>query len=376
MTTPHDRGVLLNVTTGLAMGGAEVQLVALATRLQARGWRVHVATMLEPTAFLPELEAAGIVVHRLGMRRGVADPRALLRLASVVRQVRPDVVHSHMVHANLLARMTRLFASTPNLVCTAHNVDEGGRAREIAYRATDALATVTTSMCVRGVERYVKVGAVPAHRIRYVPNGVDVHRFSLDPALRQHVRSALGIDDAFVWLCTGRLEPVKQHTLLVDAIAQCAPDRRLVLLHAGQGPLEGEVRARVAALGLEDRIRLLGLRTDIPALLAAADGFVLSSSMEGLPLVLLEAAASHVPCVVPDVGGCAEIVRHGTTGIVVAPNSAPALAQGMTQLMSLSREERMHMGTAARRHVEQGYDIEGVVDRWEQLYADVRRRAA
>ncbi len=376
MTLPEQRGVLLKVTTGLAMGGAETQLVELATRLSQRGWQVHVASMLEPEAFLPQLDAAGIVVHRLHMQRGVADPRALLRLASVIRRVRPDVVHSHMVHANLLARVARLLNRAPALVCTAHSVDEGGRARELAYRLTDRMASVTTSMCELGVARYINVGAAPAGRIRYVPNGVDLCRFSRDAAVRARTRQAHGIDDDFVWLCTGRLDAVKQHTLLVDAAARLPADRRMVVLHAGHGPLESEVRARIAAHGLEDRVRLLGLRSDVPALLAAADGFVLSSRLEGLPLVLLEAAGAHLPCVVPDVGGCPEAVRDGVTGFVVAPNSAESLADGMQQLMCMSGEAREQMGNAARQHVEHAYDIDRVVDTWEQLYAELRRNAA
>lgn len=375
MSAPAPRGVLLKVTTGLAMGGAEMQLVELATRLVQRGWRVHVASMLEPEAFMPQLDAAGITVHRLHMQRGVADPRALLRLASIYRRVRPDIVHSHMVHANLLARAARLLARVPALVCTAHNVDEGGRARELAYRFTDRMASLTTSICERGVARYISVGAAPADRIRYVPNGVDLRRFSRDAAIRAATRHAHGIDDAFVWLCTGRLDAVKQHTLLVDAAARLPPDLPMVILHAGHGPCEAEVRARIAAHGLEHRVRLLGLRSDVPALLAAADGFVLSSRMEGLPLVLLEAAGVYLPCVVPNVGGCAEAVRDGVTGFVVAPNSAESLADGMQRLMSMSSEDRTRMGSAARAHVEQSYNIERVVDTWEQLYGEMRQSA-
>jgi len=118
--------------TGLAYGGAETQLVQLARGIKARGWVVRVVSMLPPRAHVADLEELGIPVETLGMRRGVPDPRALLRLARILRRERPQVLHSHMVHANLLARLVRPLAWVPALVCTAHSIDEGGRHREWA----------------------------------------------------------------------------------------------------------------------------------------------------------------------------------------------------------------------------------------------------
>ena len=96
--------------------------------------------MLPPQAFTEELAAAGIPVVTLNMRRGVPDPRAVFRLVKILRQWRPDIVHSHMVHANLLARIARMFYKVPVVISTAHNINEGGRLREVAYRLTDFLS--------------------------------------------------------------------------------------------------------------------------------------------------------------------------------------------------------------------------------------------
>jgi glycosyltransferase involved in cell wall biosynthesis len=376
MTSTPRSGLLLIVTTGIAFGGAEVQLVELAERLCRRGWRVHIASMLAPTAFLERLAAAGVTVHTLGMRRGIGDPRAVVRLARLVRSLRPDVVHSHMVHANLLARVTRCVAPMSTLICTAHSIDEGGRLREIAYGLTDRLASITTNICAAGVERYIAVGASTTGRIRHVPNGIDFTRFAPDPAARAVTRAALGIDeDTFVWMCTGRMEPVKQHLTLVDAAARLPHASRWQLLHAGSGPLAHEVQARIDSRQLAHRVSLLGLRRDIPALLAAADGFVLSSRVEGLSLALLEAAAVGLPIVTTDVGGCREIVRDGETGWLVHSGDAECTARGlsdaMTHLMTLPATLRHTMGEAARTHALATYDIERVVDQWEALYAEM-----
>lgn len=361
------RGTLLLLTTGLSVGGAEVQLMELALRVRELGWRVEVVSLLAPGALCLELKAAGIIVHSLDMHRGVPNPFALLRFARIVRRTRPDVVHAHMVHANILARLGRLLAHIPRLICTAHNIQEGGRLREILYRVTDSLASVTTSICAAGVKRYIEVGAAPAGRIHHVPNGVDLARFKPDGDMRLLMRASLGIpDDEFVWLHVGRMEPVKNHSMLLDAIGRIPSDQSMRLLLAGDGPLAGDIRAQAAAT--DGRVMLLGLRRDVPALLAAADGFVLSSRWEGLPIVLLEAAAAGVPCVVPDVGGCAEAVANRRSGYVVEPHCISALTKGMQSLMRLERTEREAMALAARAHAAAHFDVEHIVHRWDRIY--------
>ncbi len=122
-------GRVLFVITTLALGGAETQVASLATELRARGWRVAIACLIEPTAHWGRLEEKGIKVHSLGMRKGVPDPRALLRFRALVHRFKPDLVHSHMFHANLFARMARLFCCFPALICTAHNLRETSKGR-------------------------------------------------------------------------------------------------------------------------------------------------------------------------------------------------------------------------------------------------------
>jgi len=364
---------VMHVTTGLSYGGAETQLKNVALCLKQRGWSLSVVSMLPPRAYVEELEAAGICVYDLRMRRKVPDPRAVLRLASIVRRERPLVVHAHMIHANLLARITRLFASIPVLICTAHNIIEGGRARELAYRLTDSLADITTQVSEAGKQRYIQVGAVPPHKIVYIPNGIDTSRFQPNPMVRQAVREQLGCaPDAFVWLTVGRLEPVKNHLELLCAFREVTavhPHARLLI--AGQGPLQAATEQRITELGLADRVRLLGLRRDIPDLLNATDAFVLPSLWEGMPLTLLEASATALPIVATDVGGNAEVVLEGETGYLVPVKDTEALAQAMLRVMNLSEADRSAIGQAGRAHVVQNFDLERVVDRWEALYREL-----
>lgn len=361
---------LLIVTTGLAYGGAETQLVRVATRLRQRGWHIEIASMLPPSAYTDQLQRHQIPVHNLRMRRKVPDPRALLRLAAIIRRLRPAIVHSYMVHANLLARVCRLISPIPVLLCSARNISEGGRMREWAYRLTDPLCDLTTQVCRAGADRYIQRCLTPAHKMLYIPNGIDCNLFAPDAATRAATRAELGVEHAFVWLTIGRLEPQKDYPNLIRAARSLAahPLQPWRLLIVGQGVLRETIERQIATFELTDLVQLLGVRTDIPALLNAADAFVLASAWEGMSNALLEAASAGLPIVATNVGGNSEIVLHEQTGFLTPPSNPEALAESMRRLMQLPSPERHTMGQVGRSHVMANFDIERIVDRWEQLY--------
>ena len=371
---------VLFLVTGLAYGGAETQVVHLATRLKSRGWEVRVVSLMPPKAYMEELEAAGIPVFSLGIRQKLPDPRPVLRLARLIRDWRPDIVHSHMVHANILARIVRTMVRAPVLVCSAHSIDErgrkgSGRLREFLYRLTDPLCDLTTQVSRAGLERYVRVGAVPAEKIRFIPNGVDTARFKPDQQTRLRLRQELGLEEAFVWLAVGRFDVQKDYPNMLRAFAQVVEKQsETFLLIAGDGPLRPAVEELARDLRLEEHVQFLGIRRDIPELMNAADAYLMSSIWEGMPMVLLEASASELPIVATDVGGNREVVLDGTTGFLVPPNDSEALAQAMLRLMSLSGEERRRMGKLARQHIEAHYSLNRVVDMWEALYKELLER--
>jgi glycosyltransferase involved in cell wall biosynthesis len=142
-----------------------------------------------------------------------------------------------------------------------------------------------------------------------------------------------------------------------------------VLLICGQGPLEQEVRDLIQSCGVEEHVRLLGIRPDIPEIMNASDAFVLSSSLEGLPMVLLQAAASGLPIAATSVGGNVEAVIDGKTGILVEPGDPKALAQAMEKIAGMPEEERDAIARAAREHATGTFELERILDRWEDLYA-------
>jgi glycosyltransferase involved in cell wall biosynthesis len=371
---PNRVAFLITSSSG---GGAEQQVRALALAFRRRGWDVGVISMLPLEPFLMDLHGEGIRVATLDMDKGIPDPRAVARLARLIRRWRPDVLHAHMVHANLLARLSRLLVRTPVLISTIHNQDEGAQWRYVAYRLTDRLTDATTTVSLVAVDESVRRGAVRRDRIRLIPNGIVIGDHHPDAVVRDRVRAELGLSDRFIWLAVGRLTDAKAYPDMVDAFGRVfAADARAHLLIAGEGPLQQAIQAAIDAAGLAAEIRLLGRRSDVPALMQAADGFVMSSAWEGLPMVLLEASASALPIVATDVGGSRDAIVEGRSGHITPPGDPAALADAMLAVMAMPADAQLAMGEAAREHVV-AFEMESVVDAWQDLYqrllADVRR---
>lgn len=360
---------VLFVINTLGWGGAESQVIDLALRFKMRGWTVAVATLVKQAERRDELEKSGVQVHSLRMGRGIPDLRAIFRLRALIVDFSPTVVHTHIVHANLLTRLTRPFTSIPVLISSAHSVNEGARWREVAYRLTDSLTDLTTNVSEAAVERSIASGASPAHRIQFMPNGIDLHRFQRDESVRSRMRKTLQVDDRFVWLAVGRFQEPKDYPNMIDAVAAVANHAaRPQLLIVGEGPLREEMEGRVRQAGIEESVRFLGRREDVSDLMSAADAYVMSSAWEGLPIVLLEAAASGLPIVATDVGGNAEIVLKGRTGELVPAGDSSSLSSSMQRIIECSDEDRRTMGRRSVRYVQATFGIDSIVDRWEYIY--------
>lgn len=367
---------VLFVITGLGLGGAENQVVKLAARLKQRGWEILVVSLTPPGSLAEELQAADIPVESLKMQSPLSLGPAMIRLARLVSRWKPRIVHAHMFHANLICRLVRLIAPVPVLICTAHSIYEASRKakrprevswRELAYRFTDPLCDLTTQVSQAGLARYVAVKAVPAEKIRVMPNGIDTNLFCPRPEIRTALRQELGVDKHFVWLAVGRLEPQKDYPTLLQAFAHLREGNH-VLLIAGEGRLRKELEDLAASLGIAERVRFLGPRRDIPALMNAADAFVLSSRWEGFGLVVAEAMACGLPVVATDSGGPREIVGCSGAGLLVPPGDPLALARAMEHFMNLPEAERHRLGQLGWKHVLNNYSLDSVAKRWEALY--------
>jgi glycosyltransferase involved in cell wall biosynthesis len=354
-------GRVLHVVKVAGISGAENHLLLLLPALRARGWDVAAVVLHEgePGAemFAARLEAAGVPVERVRLSRAF-DPRVVARIARRARRDRPDVLHTHLVHADFHGLPAGRLARVPALVSTKHgfNAFRDRRAFAVADRAVAALADVHVAISA-GLARYL------AEREGFDAASFEVVHYGIEaraepPPLPGAPRLAI----------VGRLIPIKGHDTLLRAVAR-ARDRLpgLTLDVAGDGELEPELRTTAAGLGLEGAVRFLGRVAPADPVLERAEVVVVPSFGEGFGMVALEAMERGRPVIASAVGGLPEIVDDGRTGLLVPPGDVEALAGAIAELAS-DHGRAAAMGAAGRARALAAFSQERCTERIETLY--------
>ncbi len=349
------------------IGGAEQQVILLATGFAKRGWRVSVIALSGTGGDRKQqLESANITFRSLEMRKGLVDPRGWVRLHSWIEQNHPDIVHAHLPHASLLARWSRPAAPMRVLVDTIHSPATGGVLRKLGYRMSAVLPDVVTAVSRTAADAWLSSGMVKNEKLAIIPNGIEIDRWRRDDDVRSAMRARLRLRNEFLWLSVGRLDPVKDHSGVLRAFALLPSGARLVI--AGDGQLKGKLRALAQDLGLTDRVHLPGFQTDVLAWMCAADGFVLSSRWEGLPIAMLEAAACCLPAVVTDIAGAREVLPDLRSDQTAPVGDEKALAAAMQTLMCLPETERRDLGLRNHASVCGRFNMDEALNQWENFY--------
>lgn len=352
--------------TSFGIGGAETQVSLLARAMQRRHHEVAVVRLVDTQydAF-PRLFDLGITCLSLHLNRGWHLPNAFLRARAWGKTWKPDIVHCHQVHANIFGRLLRLVLDIPVLLSTAHSTNEGGRVRMWAYRATDPLTDLTTNVSPEAVDAFVRKGACPASRVRYIANGVDPECFKPDSEARTRSRRELNVGNRFLFLAVSNLFKVKDYPTLINAFShiQCLPEKPLLVI-AGDGPERQDIEGLIRSFSLGDAVRLLGRRDDIADLLNAADCFVMSSVREGAPMVLIEAMSSGKQIVCTEFGGASSLL--GDAGTIVPKSNPQFLASAMMAMVNIGNT----FNQAAIDRTKALYSIDAIANTWENLYRD------
>lgn len=368
---------VLFVTTDLTTGGAEVMLYRLLMRLDRSRFEPIVLSLLDGGEWQERVEALGVKVYSLGMRRSMPTPGMVWRLVRMVRRIRPDLIQGWMYHGNVAASLARLsLGYQPPVTWCIQNTTE------LKYEKPLTAALIRAGVWLsQGVSRivYVSHGAQRQHEAMgyrsdigcAIANGCETARFVPDAEARSAVRESLGIGEEQPLIgLLARFHPMKDQATFLTAAAhllKVQPAAHFLMAGSEVTPENAVLMAQVQALGLGDRVHLLGIRTDTPRLIAALDVFSLSSAYgEALPLVLGEAMACGVPCVATDVGDSARVI--GDTGRIVPPQDGPALAAAWQEILSLDGAARSQLGQAGRSRVMELFDIEAVVNQYEVLY--------
>lgn len=371
---------LVFIITGTGVGGAETMLHKVLTRLSPE-FKPQVISMIPVGKIGEKIRALGIPVESLGMRPGIPNPVALIRLIRDLRRLKPDLVHTWMYHADLMGGVAARRAGVPALAwCIRHS----GLAPADNKRQTLAVVRANAFLSHRVPDRilccseasrkiHVAFGYAPEKMV-VIPNGFDIAHFKPDPNARLSVRAELGLslETPLVGLI-GRWDPQKSHAGFLSAAAALhlrRPDVHFLLAGKGVDAANETIQQTLSGDGLAPATHLLGLRDDIPRLMAALDVLASSSSYgEGFPNVLGEAMASGVPCAVTDVGDSAYIV--GDTGRVVSSGDMEGLAHAIDSLLEMPAEASQIIGARARTRVAEHFEIGKIVRQYEALYQEL-----
>jgi glycosyltransferase involved in cell wall biosynthesis len=374
---------VVHVITRMIVGGAQ-ETVLLAASLADR-------TRFHPVVVTGTQTGSEGSLHEELARRGVdvvlvpnlvrqvspvTDARAMRALTNVLRDLRPDVVHTNSSKAGALGRLAARRAAVPRVIHTVHGwpFHEHQRPpvaaawRVIERRAAplaDRLVVVADADRAKGLA--ARIGRPEQYLT--VRSGLELALYRRDAGMRSEVRSELGLPlDALVVGAVNRLSRQKDpETLLRAAAVALRADPRTRLLIVGDGPLRGDVEALVQQLGLQSRVRMIGLRSDVPRLLTAMDVFVSASRWEGLPRTIVQAMAARVPVVATAADGIVDVVADGLTGRLVPVGDAAALGQAVADVLVHPRLGAALADAAAQRLPE--FDAVRMVRELEQLYA-------
>lgn len=353
---------ILYVITGLGLGGAEKVVIDIADQMNNLGHDVKIAYLTGKVVVRPQSNCIELIP--LELNSFVDFYKASKQYHNLLKHFQPNVIHAHMVHANLFTRLNRIISHNYKLISTAHSNNEGGQARMIAYRLTHQLSNVTTNVSKKASEEFVKRHAVPKNGIVTVYNGIDLDKF-------KYTNSIDNLREKITYISVGRFHDAKDYPNLLSAFSELKNKqlhREIELLIVGQTDdvIYPKLQELIIKNNLESAVKILGKKDNIPELLSHANCFILSSKYEGFGLVVAEAMASGTFVIATDCGGTAEIM--GDTGILVSPQDSQALAQAMQQALSLTDEQIEVNNKRARKRIEELFSLEKSVEKWLEIY--------
>ncbi len=371
----EDRGPLrvMFINTSLVVGGAEVLLAEIGRNMDRERFEPELCC-LKDLEELGEVLAEEVTTHK-GLLEHKYDWKVLGRLTKLLRERRTDAVVTVGTGGDRMfwGRLAAWRADVPVILSALHSTGHP----QVVEPINRALAPITDGFiaCAKRHAEYLFTGeGCPEEKVFTVWNGVDTDRFY--PRDKAEMRERLDLpQDVPIVGIVAALRPEKQHVMLVEAMShviQKVPEAMLVIV--GDGETRPAIEERVRELGLESNVRLLGTRRDVPECLAAMDVKVLSSKMEANPASTLEAGATGLPVIAPNVGSLPDTIMDNETGILVEPDNIPSLSEAILRVVTDSALASA-MGEAARDHVCRRFSLDCMVRGYEMLIENLYRES-
>jgi glycosyltransferase involved in cell wall biosynthesis len=378
---------VLHVIDSLGSGGTEYQLTAMLARADARRFEHVVCALGTADVYSHRLRAAGVRVERLGRTPRREPVRTLRALRAALRDVAPHLVHASLYWSGVLGRIAAGLAGIPavtSLVNTTYEPEwrlDNPRLtpfKVAVVQAADGLTARAWGTWFVAVTEAVKASAVkhlrlPPELVSVIPRGLEMERFAPPPRPRvAALRGELGWDGAYpVMVNVGRLVPQKGQRYAIEAMPEILKVQpRALLALVGKGPLHQELGELARALGVERRVQLLGMRQDVPMLLAAADLFVFPSLFEGFGGAMVEALAAGCPCVGSRIAPLLEVSNGGRVARLVEPGSPRAIAHAVTELAG-DLVGASRLGDEAAAWARERYEMSASTRAFEAVFAAV-----
>jgi glycosyltransferase involved in cell wall biosynthesis len=331
---------------------------------------------LRPTdpALVAALGAHGVPVYCCEARSRWAYPLAVARLYRHLRSSGIEVMHAHLFDPSVVGLVAAALARTPLRVQTRHYSDYHTRIGRRWHRRLDQLCTrlshAVIAVSQHTADHLIGVEGAPRHKVHVIHNGIDFDRVRASPEGAAQIRATFLEPGQLLLVTVGRLHPEKGYEYLFKAMAAAIPRIHpgTRLLIAGRGPFEDAYRKMVHDLGLDEQVRFLGFRDDVPDLVSAADLFVLPSVAEAFGLAVAEALYLGTPVLATQCGGIPEIVVHDRDGVLVPPGDVAPLAQALVGLLNdPARLASLRFAGTAR--IRERFSFERMVAAYEALYA-------
>ncbi len=368
---------IVHLITELNMGGAEQMLYKLVTRMDRKKFRTLVVSMTDTGPVGEKIIEQGIPVVSLGMALGRPTLGGISKLFRLLRQQSVDIVQTWLYHADFLGLIVGRIAGIKKIIwgirCSNMHLRNYRSLTALTVGVSGVLSPLADAIIVNSEEgkKVHKRRGYHTGRMVLIPNGIEIDRFHPDASARDWLLGQLNLSrDVILIGLVARFDPMKdQGTFLRSAAFLAEKERSVHFIMVGKGmvPYNRDLIHLLDNNRLKGRVHLLGLRHDIPRIMAALDIHSSSSAFgEGFSNTIGEAMACGVPCVVTDVGDSARIV--GDTGIVVPPKDPEALAGAWLKLLNMGEEKRKAMGDQARSRIVENFEIGMVVQRFEGFY--------